>query len=96
MKKFLFLTFGFEQPTPELMGAFERWFGSVADRMVDRGGLWGGGREITKDGVAELPFGKDSLTGFIIFNAESLDEAEEIARECPVISSNRIYEIMTQ
>jgi len=28
--------------------------------------------------------------------AESLDEAEKIAQDCPIISSNRVYEIMTK
>ena len=96
MKKYLFLSFGFEKPTPEIMGAWEEWFKSISDRMVDQGGLWGGGREITKNGTNELPLGMDSITGFIIFNAESLDEAEKIAQDCPIISSNRVYEIMTE
>jgi hypothetical protein len=96
VKKFLFLTFGFEKPTPEMMGAWEKWFESISDRMVDQGGLWKGGRELTENGTNDLPFGKDSITGFIILTAESLDEAEKIARDCPIVSSNRVYEIMTK
>jgi hypothetical protein len=96
VKKYLFLSFGFEKPTPEIMGAWGKWFASISDRMVDQGGLWGGGREITKNSTNDLPFGKDSITGFIIFNAESLDEAEKIAQDCPIVSSNRVYEIMTK
>ena len=76
------------------MGAWQKWFDSISDRMIDQGGLWGGGREITKDGTSELSLQADSITGFIIFNAESLDEAEKIARECPIVASNRVYEIM--
>ncbi len=96
MKKFMFLSLGFEKPTPEMMGAWEKWFESISDRMVDQGGLWGGGREITKDGTKELPLGLDSITGFVVFHAESLDEAEKLSRACPVVSSNRVYEIMTK
>ncbi len=94
MKRFLFLSLGFEKPTPEIMGAWGKWFESISDRMVDQGGLWNGGRELAKEGTNELPLGKDSITGFIVFNAESIDEAEKIAQDCPIVSSNRVYEIM--
>jgi hypothetical protein len=40
-------------------------------------------------------FEGDSITGFTIINAESLDDAEKIARGCPIISSIRVYEIMS-
>ena len=93
MKRFMFLSFGFEKPTPEAMGAWQAWFVSISDRIVDQGGLWGGGRELTADGVKDLPLGPDSITGYMVFNAESLDEAEELARACPIVASNRVYEI---
>ncbi|UCD25805.1 MAG: hypothetical protein JSW51_01545 [Gemmatimonadota bacterium] len=37
-----------------------------------------------------------SIAGFIIFNAEGLDEAEKMAQGCPIIASNRVYEIMAK
>ena len=39
--------------------------------------------------------GMESITGYSIINAESLDEAEKIARGNPFIASIRVYEIMT-
>ncbi len=95
-KKFMFLTIGFERPTPEVMGAWGKWFQSIADRMLDQGGFWSGGREFTNDGESALPFGKDSITGYVIFSAKDIDEAEKIAKGCPVVASNRVYEIMTK
>jgi hypothetical protein len=38
MKKFIFLTYGYETPTQEIMNAWNNWFASFADKMVDRGG----------------------------------------------------------
>ena len=38
--------------------------------------------------------GMESITSYSIINAESLDEAEKIARDNPFIASIRIYEIM--
>ena len=42
MKKFVFLSYGFKKPTPEIMGAWNKWFESIADKMVDQGGFSGG------------------------------------------------------
>ena len=92
MKTFLVLHYGFEKPTPEQMGAWNSWFESIADRQIERGHL-PGGREITRDGITDLPFGSDSITGYTVIQAESLDEAEAIVRECPIVLSTRVYEI---
>ena len=92
MKHFLLLHYGFEKPTPEEMGAWNKWFESIADRQVERGGFRGG-REISRSGTRDLPFGKDSITGYTVITAESLDEAERIARECPIVASTRVYEV---
>ena len=92
MKKFMFLHFGFEQPTPEIMEKWKQWFASIADRQIDQGGFMGG-REVSPEGAAELPWGPDCITGYNIIEAEDLDAAEAIARENPFISSIRVYEI---
>jgi len=89
----MLLHFGFEKPTQEIMAAWGKWFESVADRSVEHGGFRGA-REISKNGTIDLPMGMDSITGYSIINAESLDKAEGIARGNPFIASIRIYEIM--
>lgn len=94
MKRFMLLHFGFEKPTPEIMEAWGKWFVSVADKSVDNGGFHGGAREISHNGTKDLPMGVDSITGFSIINAESLEEAEAIAGDNPYIASIRVYEIM--
>jgi hypothetical protein len=35
----------------------------------------------------------ESITGYTIIEAESLDEAEKIAQENPYIASIRVYEV---
>ena len=92
MKKFLLLHYGFEQPTPEIMAAWGKWFESIADIQVAQGGF-SAGREISKEGAKDLPWGGDSITGYNIIEAESLDAAVEIAQENPYIPSIRIYEL---
>lgn len=92
MKKFMLMHFGFEKPTPEIMAAWGKWFESIADKQVAQNGF-SGGREISEAGSKDLPWGMDSITGYNIIEAESLDEAEKIAQECPFIASIRVYEI---
>ena len=93
MKKFMILHFGFEPPSPEDMAAWQKWFNLIATRQLERGGLRDG-REITISGMDNLPFGKDSITGYTIIQANDLNEASEIAAQCPVVASTRVYEIM--
>ncbi len=94
MKKFMFLHFGFENPTPEIMGAWGKWFESIADKTVDQGGHFSGAREISKSGTKDLPMGMESITGYTIIEAADLDAAEKIAQGNPYIASIRVYEIM--
>ena len=92
MKRFLLLHVGFEKPTPEVMGAWQKWFESMTQINVDQGGF-GPGREITASGAKDLPWGRDSVTGYNVIRAASLQEAERIAHDCPFISSIRVCEI---
>ena len=95
MKKFVFFCYGFETPTQEIMEAWGKWFASIGDKMVDPGSPLGPGREISRSGTKELPLGKESLTGYLVINADSIDEAEKIAQNCPMITSVRVYEAMS-
>lgn len=94
MKKFVLVHYGFEQPTPEIMGAWGEWFESIEANTIDNLGF-SGGREISDAGTKDLPMRSDSITGISIIEAESLDEAEEMARSNPYISSIRVYEVMS-
>ncbi len=92
VKKFVLLHFGFEKPTPEIMEAWKAWFESISDKQVDQGGL-SGGREISKSGTRDLPWNMESITGYNIIEAESLEAAEKLAQSNPFIASIRIYEV---
>ena len=92
VNKYMFLHYGFEKPTPEIMAAWSTWFDSIADRLVDQGGF-SGGREVSDAGTKDLPWGMASITGYNIITAKSLDEAEQIAQSNPYIASIRVYEI---
>jgi hypothetical protein len=93
MKKFVFLYKGFVTPTSEIGQAWMDWFGAVGDQMVDSGNPMSQGVEVTPDGVLQLPAGPDSLTGYSIVNADSLDAAIDLAKTNPMITSVVVYEL---
>ncbi len=95
MKKFVFISYGYVEPTREIKEAWGKWFASIGDKMVDSGSPLGHGREISHSGTKELPLGLESLTGYTIINADNIDEAEKIAQGCPIITSIRVYEAMS-
>lgn len=92
MKRFMLLHVGFEQPTSELMTRWKAWFEAVAPHTLENVGLRAA-REISRDGVKDLAWGAQSLTGYTIIQAESMDDAEALARANPFVTSIRIYEL---
>ena len=95
MKKFVFLYYGAWIYSQEMKDAWSQWFASIADKLVDSGNPFGPGREITPTGTKELPQDKEAIVGYSIINAESMAEAEKIAKDCPIITSVRVYEAMS-
>ena len=96
MSRYMLLHYGFEKPTPEIMEAWGKWFQSIADRTVENGGFHGAAKEITHDGSADLQMDADCITGYSIINADSIEEAEQIAKDNPFIKGIRVYEISEQ
>ena len=84
--------FGFENPTPEIMASWKAWFDSIAEHTIENVGF-NGGREISKSGTKDLSWNMESITGYSLVKAESLDAAEKLAQTNPFITSIRIYEI---
>ena len=95
MKKFVLLHFGYEDPTQEVMDAWNGWFASIADITADMGSPLKPGKEVSRTGTKDLPIGADAITGYTIINAEDMDEAVRIAQGCPIITGIRVYEAMS-
>jgi ferredoxin len=94
MKKFVFIYVGSMPSTPEVYEAWGKWFESISDKIVDSGNPFGVGVEVTTAGTKTLPTGADSITGYTIIKAESLEVAEEAARGCPSANGVRVYEAL--
>lgn len=95
-----------ETPSPAQMEAmyakFNAWREKFQENIVDMGGkLNEGGKILTSEGATDGPFveAKEVIGGFMILAANNVDEAMEIARQCPGVispgSSLEIREIST-
>ena len=94
MSRYVFITYGSEEPTQQVMDAWMAWFAGIADSVVDRGAPLGPGREVTPTGARDLPTGADAATGYTVVEAESMEAAEKLLEHCPIITSVRVYEAM--
>jgi hypothetical protein len=61
--------------------------------MVDSGNPMSAGVEVTPAGVTPLELGLESFTGYSIVNVESMDEAVELAKTNPMITSVVVYDL---
>ena len=83
-----------EKPSPsqmeEMYARFNAWKEKFQDNIVDLGGrLNGVGKVVTADGATDGPFveAKEVIGGYMIVSAESLDEAVEVANQCPGVTA---------
>jgi hypothetical protein len=92
MKKFLFLMLGLPgqpQAADEQTQAYNRKWGEYMGSLARRGALEAGApleptaKAVSRDGVADSPLGRPDTYGFMVVNAQSLDDAIAIAREAP-------------
>jgi hypothetical protein len=66
----------------EMYARFNAWKEKFQDNIIDMGGRLGGGKLVTTEGVSDGE-ANEVIGGFMIVSAGSLDEAIEVARECP-------------
>jgi hypothetical protein len=78
-----------DKPSPAQMQAmytkFNEWREKFKDNLADMGGRLGAGRLVTSQPPPDGPLVevKELLGGYMIISAATLDEAIEVARECP-------------
>jgi len=93
MKKFVLLYIGAQRkPSPEGMEKIKKWFEILGDRIVDSGNPLMSGTEISESGAEVLPQKDEDVVGYSIINAESIEEIEKLAKDCP--TKIRAYEAL--
>ncbi len=64
--------------------AWGHWFGQLGDKLVDGGNPFGeGGQAVFAGG--KMPVADKPATGYSIVSADSMDEATELAKGCPLM-----------
>lgn len=62
-----------------------KWFGEIGDKLVDGGNPFAeGGQAVHQGGVMAVQ--DKPVTGYSIITANSMEEATEIAKGCPLVS----------
>ena len=74
-----------------VMEQWMNWFGALGESVLDGGSPFGPSSTVSPGGLADG--GRSSLTGYSIVSAESLAEACEKAKGCPVLSSGGSVEV---
>ena len=95
MQQFLVLTVGRaldpqdgDEQTQAYMGEWQAWLGGlVASGALDPGRpLEPGGKVVEKDGITDFQPEEIGIGGYLIINAESLEDAARIAQGSPHIA----------
>lgn len=90
-----------KQPSPEemqqVMAQWGAWFQELGDAIIDGGdGLLPVGKQIASDGtVTDGPFieAKELVGGYSVVQADSVDQACELAKGCPVLKTGGSVEV---
>lgn len=90
MPDFFFAYHGGGTPeTPEegakAMAAWQAWYGSMGDAVVNPGAPVGMSRTVSADGVADNG-GANPLSGYTVVKADSIDAACDMAKGCPLVA----------
>jgi hypothetical protein len=93
------------QPSPEqlqkMMKEWQNWMGNIAaqNKLVNSGNRLSDEGKVVKPGslVTDGPYVeiKEAIGGYVIIRAESLEEAAEISKSCPILKVGGNVEIRT-
>jgi hypothetical protein len=77
------------------MAAWEAWFGSLGEAVVDAGNPFAQSSSIASDGSVNGG-ATSGLTGYSIVSASSLEDAVQKAKNCPILGegSVEVYETL--
>lgn len=89
-----------QQPSPaqmqEMYAAFSAWKEKFKENILDMGGkLMPGGSVVTMSGATDGPFveAKEVVGGYMLVTAESLERAQQVASEMPMLMPGASIEI---
>ncbi len=82
-----------EEDMAVVMAAWEAWFTSMGDAILDGGAPTGQAKTVGAGGAVADGGGSNPLTGYSIVSADSIDAAAEMAKGCPSLTSGGSVEV---
>lgn len=82
-----------EEEGAAVMQAWNEWFGSLGDAVVDIGNPTGASATVGSDGSSSQGGGTNPVTGYSIISADSLDDALVLAKSSPQLASGGSIEV---
>ena len=97
MPKFVLAYHGGSAPSsPEegakVMAAWQAWLAGMGDAVIDGGNPVGQSMTVTASGVEDNG-GSNPLSGYSLISAETMDEAIEHAKGCPILDDGGSVEV---
>lgn len=84
MGKFVFIYYANGIADDGSAAEWGKWFGQLGDKLIDGGNPFGdGGQAVHQGGV--MPVTDQPATGYTIVKADSMAEATELAKGCPLM-----------
>ncbi|MEQ8508203.1 MAG: hypothetical protein RIF37_17105 [Rhodospirillaceae bacterium] len=98
MAEYLFVYHGGSMPETEEEGqqalaAWEAWFTSLGDNVVDAGKAAGASSTVLSTGRIEPNGGANPVSGYGLFKAPNLEAALKMAQGCPILSAGGSVEV---
>lgn len=94
MAKFIFAYHGGKAPESpeegaEVMAKWNAWLGGLGDAVVDGGNPAGPSKTVSASGVSD-DGGANPISGYSLVQADSIDQAIEMAKGCPIMDHGTV------
>ena len=98
MPKFIFAYHGGKMPETEEEGAqvmaeWIAWFENLGAAVVDGGNPLGPSSTVNSDGSVTCDGGSNPLSGYSLITADSIEQATDLAKGCPILKAQGSVEI---
>ncbi|QLC23238.1 hypothetical protein HFP51_14210 [Parasphingopyxis sp. CP4] len=94
MAKYIFAYHGGKAPErpeegAEVMAKWNAWLGGLGDAVVDGGNPAGPSKTVSASGVSD-DGGANPISGYSLVQADSIDQAIEMAKGCPIMDHGTV------
>ncbi len=99
MAKYIYVYHGGQTPESDaemsrVLGEWQSWFAQLGDRVVDPGAPVGLSATVHGDGRVTADGGANPVSGYSFIDADSDEQAAELARGCPILRENGSVEVV--